>query len=138
MAVMGQQKHLKPSSTNEVSICQIRSNVTKLLDQELEVNAVLVNGFEMFVLKDAVECNVEESKKHSFLFLFDEDFRQKSSKPTLEKFDKLMKRKIDRGSIVRKVAGRFAIKVEKYAPSNDLDKRAEFQIVILKILSVNH
>lgn len=129
-----------PKSTNyhmQVTLCELESNPQDFKNQEFEVNAIYVVGFEMGWLDNICPCSRKEAKLRAINYKFENAYRERTARSVLKQFDKLLKQKPQKVTRVRKILGRFLIRLQEYGSEGGLDRRYEFEIVVLKVISVS-
>jgi hypothetical protein len=120
----------------EISLCGIEKNPELYIGKQLDVEAIYISGFEMGWLEDSNSCENQPGKHHAILYKFDDNYKKESDAKALRRFSKLTKRKLKKSGDVRKVQGQFRIQLSKYSKKNEHDTRYDYEITVLKIISV--
>jgi hypothetical protein len=122
----------KPS----VTLCEIESNPELYLNKEVKVDAVYVVGFEMGWLDYPKSCVRQKENLYKITYKFDEKFDELTEKKVLRKFNKLLNKK-GLVTTLRKVRGVYTVKIEPFEKTNPNDRRFEFQIRIMSLVSID-
>lgn len=131
--VFGQGRDQKDPGTNkQPTLCEIEANPNDYLGKEIDVDAVRVAGFERGWLEDLNPCGTLD--KHRFRILDRFDYARRTAPSELRRMNKLLERDT---AEVRRIEGRFTVVLSKYEPKYEGDVRYEYQMTLVKIISVS-
>ncbi len=124
------QSPAKNLPSSHPQLCEIETSPEIFLNKPFEVFADYNFGFEMVWLSNTVPC--VPSHPVSITYKFDEEYKTRSEKSVLKRFNKLLRSRPS----PNRIRGVYTIVIEPFEKANQMDRRFEYQIRILKIVKI--